>query len=194
MKRISRVVTKSGDKGQTTLGDGSAIAKHDLRVHCMGEVDELNSAIGYLKTFADCAAFIDTLEFIQQRLFDIGGELCLPDKTFFDEKHIVTLDESCKALNDELPPLTEFILPGTAPADGWTHMCRGICRRAERALWQLADSESLNIEPIQFLNRLSDWLFIVSRTLSRNVNTESEKQWNKQKPSTHDASSNKENC
>jgi cob(I)alamin adenosyltransferase len=167
--RLSRIATRTGDNGTTGLGDGSRTDKDDQRVHAMGEVDELNSHLGLLL----CESLPDLMheEFIsiQHDLFDLGGELCIPGYTMLSEPHVLRLDALLMKYNADLPPLTEFILPGGSRAAAQAHICRTVCRRAERSLVSLNKIEPLNSHALQYVNRLSDLLFVLSRVLNRHA-------------------------
>ena len=165
--RLSKIATRTGDDGTTGLGDGSRTDKDALRVQAMGDVDELNSHIGVLL----CEQLPDDLRqeliTIQHDLFDLGGELCIPGFTMIQEAQVLRLNELLAKYNATLPPLSEFILPGGSPAAAQAHICRTVCRRAERSIVSLGKAETLNPQPRQFVNRLSDLLFVVSRVLNR---------------------------
>jgi cob(I)alamin adenosyltransferase len=165
--RLSKIATRTGDDGTTGLGDGSRTDKDALRVQAMGDVDELNSHIGVLL----CEPLPDYLRqeliTIQHDLFDLGGELCIPGFTMIQEAQVLRLDELLAKYNATLPPLSEFILPGGSPAAAQAHICRTVCRRAERSIVSLGKAETLNPQPRQFVNRLSDLLFVVARVLNR---------------------------
>jgi cob(I)alamin adenosyltransferase len=165
--RLSKIATRTGDDGTTGLGDGSRTDKDALRVQAMGDVDELNSHIGVLL----CEPLPDDLQqeliTIQHDLFDLGGELCIPGFTMIQEAQVLRLDELLAKYNATLPPLSEFILPGGSRAAAQAHICRTVCRRAERSIVSLGKAEVLNPQPRQFVNRLSDLLFVISRVLNR---------------------------
>jgi cob(I)alamin adenosyltransferase len=165
--RLSKIVTRTGDAGQTGLADGSRLAKSAPRVQALGEVDELNCAIGMLLTRELPADVRGLLTRVQHELFDLGGELSLPGAKLIDQTHIAALEAAVQALNQHLPPLKEFVLPGGNEAAALAHFTRAVCRRAERALWALNAAEPLNPETPRYLNRLSDLLFVCARTLAR---------------------------
>ena len=165
--RLSKIYTRTGDDGSTGLGDGSRTEKDSLRVEAIGTVDELNSAIGILLADPLSAAVQSTLTDIQHILFDIGGELCIPETTVITEDSVVTLEQALDALNADLPPLKEFILPGGSPAAAACHLARAICRRCERRVHRLSKAEPVNPVTIQYLNRLSDLLFVMARHLNK---------------------------
>jgi len=178
--RLSTIVTRTGDDGSTGLGDGSRVGKDSLRVAAMGDVDELNSHIGLLLTQANSAQIREDLVDIQHDLFDLGAELCLPGQQILAAQRIAALDESLARYNAGLPRLAEFILPGGAPAAAQAHICRTVCRRAERTLVLLAQGESVSQAARQYVNRLSDLLFVLARVLNREAGG-SEPQWQAQR-------------
>jgi cob(I)alamin adenosyltransferase len=165
--RLTQIATRTGDDGTTGLGDGTRTRKDALRVQAMGEVDELNSMLGLLLT-EDLPAQVraDLLD-IQHDLFDLGGELCIPGYTMLKNEQVARLDERLGHYNAGLPRLAEFILPGGNRAAAIAHVARTICRRAERAIVELGAEEPLNAAPRQYVNRLSDLLFVLARVLNR---------------------------
>ena len=165
--RLSKIATRTGDDGSTGLGDGSRTSKDALRVHAMGDVDELNSHIGVLlcETLPD--ALREELISIQHDLFDMGGELCIPGFAMIADVHVTRLDTLLKKYNADLPSLKDFILPAGSRAAAQAHVCRTVCRRAERAIVSLGKVESVHDHPRQYMNRLSDLLFVLSRVLNR---------------------------
>jgi cob(I)alamin adenosyltransferase len=165
--RLSKIATRTGDNGTTGLGDGSRVGKDSLRVHAMGEVDELNSHIGLLLCEELPAALREELVSIQHDLFDLGGELCIPGYTLIGETHVARLDALLQKYNADLPPLKDFILPAGSRGAALAHVCRTICRRAERAIVTLGNSETINANPRHYMNRLSDLMFVLSRVLNR---------------------------
>lgn len=165
--RLSKIVTRTGDSGQTGLADGSRIAKSAPRVRALGDVDELNSQIGVLLTHDLPDSLRTTLTRVQSELFDLGGELSLPDAKLIGEACLERLEAAVEGLNAELPPLKEFILPGGTPAAASAHVARAVARRAERSVWALHEEEPLNRLAPQYLNRLSDLLFVCARVLAR---------------------------
>jgi cob(I)alamin adenosyltransferase len=169
--RLSKIATRTGDKGTTGLGDGTRVDKDALRVHAMGEVDELNSHIGLLLCEDMPPALRDELNVIQHDLFDLGGELCIPGYSVIADAQVAQLDALLEKHNADLPPLKEFILPGGSRAAAQMHVCRTVCRRAERAVVTLAQSEgaAVNPQPRQYLNRLSDLCFVLARVLNRHA-------------------------
>jgi len=165
--RLSRIVTRTGDAGDTGLTGGARVPKTHPRVRAMGDVDELNSQLGVLlaqKLPGDLRA---TLTRIQHELFNLGGELSLPGSTLVTGEHLHALERDVETLNRTLPPLKEFVLPGGTPAAAAAHLARAICRRAERSVWQVHAAEPLNPAAPRYLNRLSDFLFVAARVLAR---------------------------
>jgi cob(I)alamin adenosyltransferase len=165
--RLSKIATRTGDNGSTGLGDGSRTTKDSVRVHAMGDVDELNSNIGLLLCEAMPETLREELITIQHDLFDLGGELCIPGFQLIKEEHVTRLDDMLEKYNAELPALTEFILPAGSRAAAVAHVCRTVCRRAERSIVTLGKAESIHDHPRQYVNRLSDLLFVLSRVLNR---------------------------
>ncbi len=165
--RLSKIATRTGDDGTTGLGDGSRTRKDALRVRAMGDVDELNSQIGLLLTESLPDELRADLVDIQHDLFDLGGELCIPGYTMLKDKQVARLDERLAHYNANLPRLEEFVLPGGARSAAIAHVCRTVCRRAERAIVALGNEEKLNEAPRQYVNRLSDLLFVLARVLNR---------------------------
>jgi len=166
--RLSKIYTRTGDDGTTGLGDGSRVPKDDPRVEAYGSVDECNSAIGVVLAVASLPADIrDVLMTVQHELFDLGGELCIPGHRAIQATQVSRLEQALDAFNEQLPPLKEFILPGGGTAAAACHLARTICRRAERRCWTLARAQTVAIEPLQYLNRLSDLLFVIARVLAR---------------------------
>lgn len=165
--RLSCIVTRTGDTGTTSLANGQRLPKHDLRIATLGEIDELNSHLGLLLSEALPGPLNALITAIQNDLFDLGAELALPEHPQVDESHVIRLDEAIADLKAELPPLKEFVLPGGTRAAALTHVCRSVCRRAERSLVRLAERDPLSPYLIQYLNRLSDLLFVAARYLNR---------------------------
>jgi cob(I)alamin adenosyltransferase len=166
-KRLTQIATRTGDDGTTGLGDGSRTHKSSVRIRALGEVDELNSFVGLLLTESLPDEVRRDLIDIQHDLFDLGGELSIPGYKMLKEVQVARLDERLAHYNADLPRLAEFILPGGARAAAVAHVCRTICRRAERALVDLDAKEPLNPEGRRYLNRLSDLLFVLARVLNR---------------------------
>lgn len=165
--RLSKIYTRTGDDGSTGLGDGSRTEKDSLRIEAIGTVDELNSAIGVLLCNPLPAAVQSTLVAVQHTLFDMGGELCIPGTTVITVERVTALEQQLDALNADLPPLKEFILPGGTEAAAACHLARAICRRSERRAHSLSRAEPINPASIQYLNRLSDLLFVMARHLNK---------------------------
>ncbi|CAG4889396.1 cob(I)yrinic acid a,c-diamide adenosyltransferase [Paraburkholderia gardini] len=165
--RLSKIATRTGDDGTTGLGDGSRVRKDGARIAAIGDVDELNSNLGVLL----CEALPDdvrqALVAIQHDLFDLGGELCIPGHTMIADAQLAQLDAWLAQYNATLPPLKEFILPGGSRAAAVAHVCRTVCRRAERSIVALGQIETVNAAPRQYMNRLSDLLFVLARVLNR---------------------------
>jgi cob(I)alamin adenosyltransferase len=171
MVYLSRIYTKTGDQGDTALGDGTRVPKDHPRVAAYGSVDELNAVLGLLLSQQPPPAEAELLRSIQNDLFDIGADLCVPPSA--DEApgarlrvrpdQALRLEQAIDRLNAGLAPLTSFVLPGGSPAAAWAHLARTVCRRAEREVVTLAHQESVNPEVIVYLNRLSDLLFVLAR-------------------------------
>lgn len=169
-KRLTRIYTRSGDKGQTGLADGNRLPKYHPRIEALGDVDELNSLLGCALVGRDAQdAVLLLLRRVQNDLFDLGGELAVnsPDYTVITPAVVEWLEIELDRLNAELPPLEEFILPGGTPDAARLHLARTVCRRAERRLVELADSEVVNPQAVAYLNRLSDLLFVTARHVNR---------------------------
>ena len=165
--RLSKIVTRTGDAGTTGLGDGSRVGKDSRRIAAIGDVDELNSTLGVLLAEALPEAISACLLEVQHDLFDLGGELSIPGYSAVGDAHVGRLEEAVERFNASLPPLKEFILPGGTRPAALAHVARTVCRRAERAVVTLAAGEAVN-EPVRrYLNRLSDLLFVIARTLNR---------------------------
>jgi cob(I)alamin adenosyltransferase len=166
--RLSKIYTRTGDDGTTGLGDGSRVPKDSVRVEAYGAVDELNSAVGVLLAVAGLPPAVSAcLTEVQHQLFDLGGELCIPGHRLITAAHVTQLEQALDGFNDALPPLKEFILPGGGAGAAACHLARAIARRAERRVWALARAEAVHPEVTQYLNRLSDLLFVLARVLAR---------------------------
>jgi cob(I)alamin adenosyltransferase len=166
--RLSKIYTRTGDDGTTGLGDGTRVRKDDPRVEAYGTADELNSAVGVLMAVPDLPpGVVDCLTEVQHELFDLGGELCIPGHRVIQAEHVTRLETALDGFNDSLPPLKEFILPGGGPGAAACHLARAIARRAERRVWTLAESDTVAPEVTQYLNRLSDLLFVLARVIAR---------------------------
>ena len=164
--RLTKIYTRTGDKGETGLGDGTRVPKDSLRVHTLGEIDELNSVIGLLLAEKLPASVRAALGGIQHDLFDLGGEVCIPGHTGMGEGQVSQLEALLEQYNRDLPPLKEFILPGGTRAAGLAHFARTVCRRAERALVSLSRAEPVGEAARKYLNRLSDLMFVLARVLN----------------------------
>lgn len=174
--RIDRVVTRGGDAGMTSLGSGARVSKDCLRVEAFGTVDEANAAIGLIRLHtADRAAEDAMLGRIQNDLFDLGADLCVPEpaeegdgrtRLRIADAAVLRLEAEIAAMNEALPPLASFVLPGGTPAAAHAHLARTIVRRAERLAVALAAREAVNPAVLRYLNRLSDHLFVLSRALN----------------------------
>ena len=169
MVKLTRIYTKGGDKGLTSLGSGQRVAKHDPRVDAYGEVDEANAAIGLARLHTKGAADA-MLARIQNDLFDLGADLCRPEVKAGDlrilESQVLRLEREIDKMNAALQPLQSFVLPGGTPAAAYLHLARTIARRAERAITGLASNGPVNPALIKYINRLSDHLFVLSRHLN----------------------------
>jgi cob(I)alamin adenosyltransferase len=166
--RLSKIYTRTGDDGTTGLANGERIDKADARVAAFGDVDETNSALGLLLAEPELPhAIAASLTRVQHELFEIGAELSLPGYRQIVSEHVAQLERDLDALNDELPPLKEFVLPGGTRAAALCHLARTICRRAERSAWAASKLATLNPELLRYLNRLSDLLFVMARYLAR---------------------------
>ena len=187
--RLTAISTRTGDAGTTGLGDGSRCAKTAARIQALGDVDELNSHIGLLRSAGLPTEVDAVLLQVQHDLFDLGGELSVPGMSLLKPDQVATLDAALQTFNAKLPPLAEFILPGGTPAAAQAHVCRTVARRAERAVVAVgeqgaagADAGKLRPELLQYLNRLSDLLFVVARALNRaGADDSTEVYWNHQR-------------
>ncbi|MCU0704507.1 MAG: cob(I)yrinic acid a,c-diamide adenosyltransferase [Fimbriiglobus sp.] len=176
MVYLSRIYTKSGDGGQTGLGDGTRVSKDSPRVTAYGEVDELNAVLGLLAVHCPNCPDAELLRVIQNDLFDVGADLCVPPGE--NENPELTLrvtaaqherlEKAIDRLNEGLQPLRSFILPGGTPAAAWLHLARTVCRRAERSVVTLMATEAVNPNALIYLNRLSDYLFVLGRVANGN--------------------------
>lgn len=166
--RLSKIVTRTGDAGETGLGDGSRVSKSSERIHAIGDVDELNSWIGLLRAeLSNTDDLQPLLHQIQHDLFDLGGELSVPGFSALSDALLQDIEDNLDALNGTLPALKDFIMPGGNRAAAHAHMARTVCRRAERSLVELNNNESINGLALRYVNRLSDLLFIIARVLAR---------------------------
>jgi cob(I)alamin adenosyltransferase len=175
MVYLSRIYTKTGDQGDTALGDGSRVAKDHPRVAAYGSVDELNAVLGLVLAHHPEMPEADLLRGIQNDLFDVGADLCVPQpdgeaagaRLRVTAEQVTRLEAVIDRLNENLKPLTSFVLPGGQPAAAWCHVVRTVCRRAERDVVTLARTEKINPQVVIYLNRLSDLLFVLARTLNQ---------------------------
>jgi len=165
--RLSKISTRTGDDGTTGLGDGSRTVKDSPRIHSLGEVDELNSFVGLLLCEDMPAELREELVSIQHDLFDLGGELCIPGYEMIKDEHVARLDALLAKYNADLPMLKEFILPAGSRAASLAHVCRTVCRRAERSIVALGHAEAIRPHPREYVNRLSDLMFVLARVLNR---------------------------
>ena len=171
--RLDRIYTRGGDQGDTSLGDGHRVAKHNPRVAAYGTVDELNAALGVARLHSQQVSWDGWLKKIQNDLFDVGADLCVPPPPEDDDRdrsrlrvsqeQVTWLEEGIDAINANLPPLTSFVVPGGTPLSAHLHVARTVCRRAERDVVALAAQEPVTPEAIAYLNRLSDLLFVLAR-------------------------------
>lgn len=189
--RLTKIYTKTGDKGQTSLADGSKVSKADLRIDTYGHVDELNSYVGLLRDELpdgdEMSRWDEKLYLIQNELFDIGGELATPSESLnheaaylIRETSITRLEKEIDEMNDQLEPLKNFVLPGGHRSNSQAHVCRTVTRRCERAVHKLSEEFAVRPEIVKYLNRLSDWFFVFSRHVSRELNV-SEVIWQQKK-------------
>lgn len=167
--RLSKIYTRTGDAGTTGLGDGSRIAKDDIRVQAMGDVDELNAVLGVLLTEALPDDVSACLMQVQHDLFDMGAELCMPEYQAVQAERVADLENTLDGWNECLSPLKEFILPGGSRAAAICHLARTVCRRAERTMHTLNVQQALTPVSLQYINRLSDLLFVLCRTLNQHA-------------------------
>jgi cob(I)alamin adenosyltransferase len=165
--RLTRIYTRTGDGGQTGLADGSRVPKDAPRIEAMGDIDELNSAIGVLLAEALRGDVRACLTDVQNDLFDLGGELSVPGHSIITQSHVANLEIALDGFNEALPTLKDFILPGGSRAAALAHVARTVCRRAERRVVTLAKTEAVPELACPYLNRLSDLLFVMSRVLNR---------------------------
>ena len=177
MVKLNKIYTKTGDKGDTSLGDGQRVLKDNLRVNAYGNVDELNASIGVITLYAT-EELKTKLKNIQNDLFDLGADLCVPisDKNNkrlrVTKNQIKTIEAEIDGMNNTLEPLNSFVLPGGCKSATFLHLSRTICRRAERSIVSLRSKEKINENALIYLNRLSDWLFVASRVENQENSTE----------------------
>jgi len=165
--RLTKITTRTGDAGETGLGDGARVSKDSARVAALGDIDELNSAIGVVLAEEVPADMKAALEAVQQDLLDLGGEVSIPGHSLLKEERVAALEAELERWNAALPPLKEFILPGGSRAAAAAHLARTVCRRAERTLVALGRREPVGDAARRYLNRLSDLLFVAGRSLNR---------------------------
>lgn len=177
--RLSKITTRTGDAGETGLGDGARVPKESARIAALGDVDELNCALGLLLAEDPPEPFRAALSEIQHDLFDLGGELSIPGHQILKEAQVQRLEERLEAWNAELAPLKEFILPGGSRAAAAAHLARTVCRRAERTVVALGRHEPVGEHARRYLNRLSDLLFVAGRALNRAAGR-GDVQWHRQ--------------
>ena len=169
-KRITKVTTKSGDDGTTGMADGTRLRKSDPIINCVGEVDELNSLVGYLSSVNDSERYKESLIRIQNCLFDIGGSLSLSTDDSISEEEISFIEDEINLLNSDLPNLENFVLPGGHPTSALAQVVRAVCRRCERSLVALDEEKSIEKKKIIYINRLSDLLFVMARSINKEKN------------------------
>ncbi|MFQ3355954.1 MAG: cob(I)alamin adenosyltransferase [Paracoccaceae bacterium] len=170
---LSKIYTKTGDSGETSLGSGLRVAKHSLRVNSYGTVDEVNATVGLAQLYCNDKLICSQLSAIQNDLFDLGADLCRPDHEQdldveytplrINQNQVERLEKEIDNMNARLTPLRSFILPGGSKLSSHLHLCRTVTRRAERLTTELALAESVNLQAVQYLNRLSDWFFVAGR-------------------------------
>jgi cob(I)alamin adenosyltransferase len=165
--RLSKITTRTGDAGDTGLGDGTRVGKDSARIQALGDIDELNSCLGLLLAEKLPAPIAQAMLQVQQDLFDLGGEVCIPGHSMITQAHVARLESLLEAHNAKLAPLKEFILPGGTRAAAAAHLARAVCRRAERSLVALGRAAAVGERARQYLNRLSDLLFVLGRALNR---------------------------
>ncbi len=165
--RLSKITTRTGDAGDTGLGDGSRVAKDSPRIAALGDLDELNSAVGLVLAEEVPAELRQVFSDVQHDLFDLGGEISIPGHALLKPAQVQNLEKQLEAWNGDLAPLKEFILPGGSRAAAAAHLARTVCRRAERSLVALGRKETVGEHARQYLNRLSDLLFVAGRVLNR---------------------------
>lgn len=174
--RLSKIYTRTGDKGTTGMADGIRISKDSLRMHAIGEIDELNSMLGLVINKCQLEEIKEDMITIQHDLFNLGGELVMPDYDKINSTRVEWLEDTLDAMNEDLKPLKEFILPGGGEAASFCHLARAICRRVERSLVSLNNEGAIKTEINAYINRLSDWLFVACRVLNKNAD-EAEVYW-----------------
>jgi len=168
--RLSKIYTRTGDKGTTGLGDGSRVKKSSIRIRCIGALDELNSSVGILISHCSDPSINELLTLIQHHIFDLGGDLCLPGQLRIPAEYTDKIELELDKYNAELSPLKEFILPGGSIASSFCHQSRTICRRVECEMSALAEHEEINPHALTYINRLSDLFFVLARILNKSEN------------------------
>jgi len=186
-KRLTQIATRTGDDGTTGLGDNTRVSKDSLRVHAMGDVDELNSQVGLLLCEPMAPEMRELLVDIQHQLFNLGGELSIPGFELLKADAVLALDDALARYNAQLPKLQEFILPAGTRGAAQAHICRTVARRAERAVVALGAAETLRETPRHYLNRLSDLMFVLARVLNR-LNGGDDIYWKSERLARSDAS------
>lgn len=179
--RVSRVITRTGDKGETGLADGTRLSKADPQIELLGVLDQLNATVGYLVSQNPGDDYRQFLATIQQTLFNLGAEIAAPGHIAVQGADVQLLEAECDRLNDTLPPLQEFVLPGGTPIGAWCHMCRTQTRASERCLVAVGQAIEVNPFSLAWLNRLSDYFFIMSRRINLAA-FPNEPQWTGVKP------------
>lgn len=177
MVRLTRIYTRGGDKGKTSLGDGRRVSKHDLRIEALGAVDEANAALGVARLHISAPTPAQMIARIQNDLFDLGADLCLPEAPGTEGRlrmlpsQVGRLETEIDTMNQTLSPLSSFILPGGTPASAYLHLARTVVRRAERLVSRLAERQGVNPAALAYVNRLSDHLFVLARILNEGANS-----------------------
>ena len=180
--RITKVTTKTGDKGQTALGDGTNVSKSHIRIECLGQLDELSATIGFACVSCKDEKLVGILQTIQNDLLNFGGEVSIPDfnKILLSDDRLIEIENNLKEMNSNLPPLIEFILPGGDDFSSRIHIARVVCRRVERKIVELLETENGTDRWIRYLNRLSDFLFVLARFHTHKHKVD-ESQWDRSK-------------
>jgi|TARA_B110000263_G_scaffold159109_1_gene138257 cob(I)alamin adenosyltransferase len=171
--RLTKIFTKKGDDGSTDIGGNQRVPKYDQTIQVYGSIDELSAAIGLITTEENIPIHIlDFLNGVQQNLFNISGEISAPQFQSIDENKVTAIEIFIDELNEKLPALKDFVVPGVNKSSAFTHQSRAICRRAERELFKLAEEKEVNKQSLKYINRLSDAFFVIARTLAREVGEE----------------------
>ncbi len=174
--RLSKIYTRKGDNGTTGMADGSRVDKDSYQMQAIGDIDELNSMLGVVINKCQHAETKESLITIQHDLFNLGGQLAMPDYEMITQQRVDWLEEGLDKMNEQLNPLEEFILPGGAEDASFCQLARAICRRAERSMVSLNKHAAIKVETIAYINRLSDWLFVACRILNK-VQNKTEIYW-----------------